>query len=86
MISFETHEDSLHINYKLKGLSTPIEGLLYTLGDTDTLAQTPITLPAHVKVNPFAIRYEVLVEGVEEIFNVSSSTSMVNCLSSRTRD
>lgn len=86
IISFETHEDSLHIDYKRKGLSTPIMGLLYTLGDTDTLAQTPITLPAHVKVNPFAIRYQVLVEGVEEIFNVRSSSSMVNCLSSRTWD
>lgn len=85
-IAFDLKDDSLHIDYLVKGVSTTTNGTVYGFTkDGDTLSQQFVQLPAAVKLHPFAERYEAKTGAADEEYEVQLSNA-VSAQASRTRD
>jgi TonB-dependent SusC/RagA subfamily outer membrane receptor len=86
-ISFEVKKDSLFIDHFDRDKSVPVSGKLYVFNQNkDTIEQRVITLPASVRLNPFASSYEVETNSLDENYEPRQARGMVSCLSSRTKD
>ncbi|MGB8192198.1 MAG: hypothetical protein WCF67_09780, partial [Chitinophagaceae bacterium] len=86
-ISFEVQNDSLKIDHTVSGKSVPVAATLSILKGKDSMEQRRIiTIPATIKINPFATTYEVETDSLYETYELSRSSGMVSCLASRTKD
>ena len=84
--SIEPKDDSLKIDYKVKGQSISMKAWVIFYNDLDTLGQMNMILPVMIKINPFATHYEVLADGSKGSFELQPSGAAINCLTSRTKD
>lgn len=86
-ISFELGNDSLAINYLLSGKPAPQTGMLYVTGNAeDTIETHSISMPAVIRVNPFAAAYAVQTDSVTDSYSLSKDKGQVSCLSLMTHD
>lgn len=87
IILFKKEQDSLFIDYKLNGKSTPINATMIALNNNeDTVEQKSILLPASVKINPFAVEYEIEADSLYEYFEIEKENNLVSCNAMRTKD
>ncbi|WP_298732313.1 carboxypeptidase-like regulatory domain-containing protein [uncultured Chitinophaga sp.] len=86
-ISFTLQRDSLAISYQLSGKAVTRTGMLYITGKSgDTIQTRPISMPALVKVNPFAAAYKVSCDGLRDEYQLHREEGMISCLSLMTYD
>jgi alpha-2-macroglobulin len=85
-ITFESIKDSLSINYIFSGVSKPITATVCAINGNDTLERRSITLPALVKINPFATEYTAEAGDVYESYDLKFQRGMVSCNALRTKD
>lgn len=86
-LTFELQDDSLKIEHYTAGKTSTASGTLYAFGEkNDTLEQRTITLPAIIKINPFATSYTVTSNNLTDSYSLSSTGGAVSCQAMRTRD
>lgn len=85
-ISFESRKDSLSINYIFSGAFKPITAMVCAMNGDDTLEHRNITLPAVIKINPFATEYTAKADDVYESYDLKHQKGMVSCAALRTKD
>ena len=86
-IFFKKLQDSLFIDYRVGGKPATIPAQVYALNNNDdTVEQKNLLLPATIKINPFAIEYNVETDSLYEYFDIDQEKGIVSCNAMRTKD
>jgi alpha-2-macroglobulin len=86
-ISFTLTGDSLSVTYNRSGISQNKPARLLLLNNSeDTVAVSPITLPAMIPVHPFVTTYRVTTDSISKSFSIQNGKGNVQCNTARTRD
>lgn len=86
-IRFALTGDSLSVTYNRSGVSQNKPARLLLLNNKeDTVAVSPITLPAMIPVHPFVTTYRVIADSINRSFSIKNGKGAVQCNALRTRD
>lgn len=85
-IHYDLRGDSLHIDYRKRGVTLPKTAMLYAIQNQDTVLKHSINLPATLKINPYFSHYEVRTDSLNKSYHLKGTAGMVSVLASRTHD
>lgn len=85
-IVFETKADNLLVTHFISGKPAPAAAQVFFLKENDTLERHTVSLPASIRLNPFATSYVAQTKDITETYNLKWSSGMVNCVAMRTAD
>jgi TonB-dependent SusC/RagA subfamily outer membrane receptor len=86
-ITFDLKKDSLSVDFLTKGTPAKAPAVIYIFNDQDdTLQIITTTLPATLKLNPFASHYKAISLNSTQDYRLKYTKGIVSALATRTKD